>query len=112
MRTSPDFGRKTRRGYAEALVDIDEASEIIAQDAPRRANDWYRGVKRAISGLSEMPHRFSTCPEAPEIGADIRQFHYHSHRVIFRVIEAERVVQVLRVYHGSRRALDSRSLPE
>ena len=42
---------------------------------------------------------------------ELRQFHYHSHRAIFRIHENDRLTEVLRVYHGSRRPLDPGDLP-
>ena len=63
---------------------------------------WYRGLKKAILSLEEQPSR---CPETPE-NASLRHLMYgkkpHVYRVIFRVMEKNRRVEVLHIRHGAR----------
>ncbi len=63
---------------------------------------WYRGLKKAILGLEEQPNR---CPETPE-NAKLRHLLYghkpHIYRVIYRVAEKSKQVDVLHIRHGSR----------
>ena len=63
---------------------------------------WYRGLKRAILSLEEHPNR---CPETPE-NAKIRHLLYghkpHVYRVIHRVAERSKQVDVLHIRHGVR----------
>jgi toxin ParE1/3/4 len=64
---------------------------------------WYEGLKRAILSLEKSPHR---CPHTPE-DPNLRNLLYgrkpHVYRVIYRVIEREKRVEVLHVRHGARR---------
>ena len=74
----------------------------IHADSSAAALNWYRGLKKAILRLEEMPAR---CPLAFE-GAKLRNLLYgrkpHVYRVIFRIVEAEKRVEVLHIRHGAR----------
>jgi toxin ParE1/3/4 len=64
---------------------------------------WYRGLKRAIVSLEEHPNR---CPVARKRG-QLRHLLYghkpHVYRVIYRVREKQKQVEVLHIRHGARR---------
>lgn len=94
-----------------AFVDIDEETLYIAEQGnPIRAGKWREGLFDRIEELCDLPRRHPLAPESEELGQELRQFYYHSHRVIYRVLKSE--VEILRVYHGSRRALDDRSVSD
>jgi len=63
---------------------------------------WYVGLKEAILSLEKHPNR---CPETPET-PKLRQLLYghkpHVYRVIFRVTEKAKQVDVLHIRHGAR----------
>jgi len=63
---------------------------------------WYRSLKRAILSLEQSPNR---CPMTPE-SSELRQLLYghrpHIYRVIYRVLEKRKVVEVLHIRHGAR----------
>jgi toxin ParE1/3/4 len=64
---------------------------------------WYRGLKAAILSLEEAPLR---CPVTRE-NANLRHLLYgrkpHVYRVIYRVLEKRKQVDVLHIRHGARR---------
>jgi toxin ParE1/3/4 len=64
---------------------------------------WYRGLKEAILSLEEHPNR---CPVTRE-NANLRHLLYghkpHVYRVIFRVQEKRKQVDVVHIRHGARR---------
>jgi plasmid stabilization system protein ParE len=64
---------------------------------------WYQGLKAAVLSLEENPNR---CPATPE-NAKLRHLLYghkpHIYRVIYRVIEKRKEVNVLHIRHGARR---------
>jgi plasmid stabilization system protein ParE len=74
----------------------------------RRSSDaaaiWYRGLRDAIRTLRNGPNR---CPAAPE-DDDLRHLLYgkkpHVYRVIYRVLEHHKEVEVLHIRHGARQA--------
>jgi toxin ParE1/3/4 len=65
---------------------------------------WYVGLKKAILSLDEHPNR---CPVTPE-KKTLRHLLYgnkpHVYRVIYRVVEGQKRVDVLHIRHGARRA--------
>ena len=87
-----------------ALAERDFASlyrEINAEESVA-ALKWYRGLKEAVLSLEEQPNR---CPVTPE-KAQLRHLLYgnkpHVYRVIFRVVEKHKRVDVLHIRHGAR----------
>jgi len=74
------------------------------------ALEWYRGLKSAILSLEHHPNR---CPFTPE---NIRFRHLlygnkpHVYRVIYRVLEKEKRVEVLHIRHGARQNVTSSDL--
>lgn len=95
---------------ASAREDIVEATDHILLDSRDQAERWYRGVWKAIFSLSDAPEAFAMTPESEELGQELRAVHYHSHRIVFRVRREDRIVEVLRVYHGARRSLKGTDL--
>jgi toxin ParE1/3/4 len=75
--------------------------EIDAEESDA-ALKWYRGLKKAVLSLEELPNR---CPLTPE-KRQTRHLLYgnkpHVYRVIFRVVEKQKRVDVLHIRHGAR----------
>jgi plasmid stabilization system protein ParE len=90
-----------------ARTDIKEQFDFIVEKehGKSRAQAWYRDVMSVIKSLRELPARFPRIPESDDIGADVREAFVHSHRIIFEIDPANKIVYVARVYHGSRRPL-------
>jgi toxin ParE1/3/4 len=95
-----------------ALAERDFASlyrEIYAEEFDA-ALKWYRGLKEAVLSLEEQPNR---CPVTPE-KAQLRHLLYgnkpHVYRVIFRVVEKHKRVDVLHIRHGARDKLKAREV--
>lgn len=63
---------------------------------------WYLGLNEAILSLEEYPNR---CPATPE-NAQLRHLLYghkpHIYRVIYRVTDNRKQVDVLHIRHGAR----------
>ena len=76
--------------------------EINAEDS-EAALKWYRGLKEAVLSLEQHPNR---CPMTRE-NDELRQLLYghkpHIYRVIYRVLERQKHVEVLPIRHGARR---------
>jgi plasmid stabilization system protein ParE len=91
---------RAQRDLAQLYADIDAEHSDTALK-------WYRGLKKAIFSLEEAPNR---CPPAPE-KKDLRHLLHRSksqiYRVIFRVIEKDKRVDVLHIRHGARRPTKS-----
>jgi len=86
------------------LFDHTHASDSAA------AFRWYRSLEQEILSLEETPNR---CPLAPE-SRKLRNLLYgrkpHIYRVIYRVIEEKKQVDVLHIRHGARRRFRPRDL--
>ena len=90
---------------ARAERDLALLFDSINGGDSKAASEWYVGLKEAILSLEEQPNR---CPIAPE-NARFRHLLYghkpHIYRVIYRVTEKPKQVDVLHVRHGARRRL-------
>ena len=66
------------------------------------ALQWYRGLKQAILTLDEYPNR---CPMTPESNRLRHLLYGHKpdiYRVIYRVLEKQKHVEILHIRHGAR----------
>jgi len=70
---------------------------------------WYRGLRDAIRALRVSPRR----PATPE-DRDLRHLLYgnkpHVYRVIYRILEQQKQVDVLHIRHGARQEFDADEL--
>ena len=84
------------------MVGIFLAKDVEHSDAAR---NWYFGLQDAIFTLEEQPTR---CPETPE-NNKLRQLLYgskpHVYRIIYRILEKQKIVEVLHIRHGARKRL-------
>jgi plasmid stabilization system protein ParE len=82
------------------LADLFEKINAEHSDAALR---WHRGLKEAILSFEEHPNR---CPVTRKNGK-LRHLLYghkpHIYRVIYRVLERQKPVEVLHIRHGARR---------
>ncbi len=74
------------------------------------ADKWFFGIQAAISTLIENPDRLPLAPESRAFPFDVFELHYVSgrrktHRVLFRIGEADSLVQVIGVRHSAQRDL-------
>ena len=96
-----------------ALSDAEEYVRFIRETnlEPAAADRWYRGLSAAIFTLEKLPERCPIIPEQTEFSLEIRHLIYFSHRIIFHVNTADKLVTVYRIYHGSRPRLVLENLP-
>jgi plasmid stabilization system protein ParE len=84
-------------------------TEIDAENS-KTAWKWYRGLRKAILSLEELPNR---CPVTPE-DSQLRHLLYgrkpHLYRVIYRILEPEKCVDVLHIRHGAMRRFKKSAL--
>lgn len=95
---------------ARAERDFALLHETLGVGASGAARRWYGGFKEAILSLEELPLR---CPIVRKKGR-IRQLLYghkpHVYLVLYRVVEKEKLVQVLHIRHGARPRFKSSDL--
>lgn len=79
-------------------------NEINAEQSNHAAK-WYAGMKKAVLSLERLPHR---CPATPE-RADLRHLLYgrkpNVYRIVYRIVETRKRVEVLHNRHGARRPI-------
>ena len=76
--------------------------EINAPDSAA-ARHWYRGLKQAILSLAERPNRCAGTPENRRLRHLLYGEKPHVYRIIYRVDNRRRRVDVLHIRHGARR---------
>jgi toxin ParE1/3/4 len=90
---------------ARAERDFASLYEEIDAGHSHAALEWYRGLKEAILSLGDYPKR---CPPTPE-DARLRHVLYRNrpdvYRVIYRIQERRRRVDVLHIRHGARQRM-------
>ena len=95
---------------ARAERDFASLYEEINADYADAALEWYTGLKEAVLGLEKFPLR---CPVTREKDR-LRHLLYgrkpHVYRVIYRVLEKQKQVEVLHIRHGARQKLKSSDL--
>jgi toxin ParE1/3/4 len=74
------------------------------------ALEWYQQLKKAILSLRQEPNR---CPNAPEKDRLRHLLYGHKpniYRVIYRILEKRKCVEVLHIRHGARQELKASDL--
>jgi toxin ParE1/3/4 len=97
----------TRRAERDLALLV----RTIRAEHSANALAWYAGLKEAILSLQELPDR---CPPTPE-HSNLRHLLYgskpHVHRVIYRVVERRRTVEVIHIRHGAQQPLKRVDIP-
>jgi toxin ParE1/3/4 len=78
---------------------------IHAQDSDS-ARKWYRALVNAVLSLEELPNRCPSAPENPKLRNLLYGRKPHVYRVIYRVLEKEKRVEVLHIRHRARRPMN------
>jgi plasmid stabilization system protein ParE len=90
---------------SRAERDLAYLYERINAESSVAALKWYRGLKIAILSLERHPNRGRVTRRKDKL----RQLLYgnkpHIYRVIFRVLERQREVEVIHIRHSARRKL-------
>lgn len=79
-----------------AIAELREAFAYTQSSSPQNAVAWLKGIWKAIDSLETMPERRPFARERPQLGADIRQFVYHSHRILYTVEKKTVVIHHIR----------------
>ena len=81
--------------------DLNRLYDWIGAASSDTARAWYWGLRDAIRSLHETPNR---CPVTPE-DKSLRHLLYghkpHVYRVIYRILEKQKQVEVLHIRHGA-----------
>jgi plasmid stabilization system protein ParE len=88
----------------EAETGIVDAFLYILERSPLYAEKWLRALYKKIDSLEQMPERCPLARENDYFEDTLRHLVFKSYRIIFRVEEAKRVVQILYLRHAKQQA--------
>jgi plasmid stabilization system protein ParE len=90
-----DISARAERDLAQIYHFIDAADS-------QAAREWYRGLRSAILSLEELPNRWPLTHESPKLRHILYGNRPHIYRVLYRVLERQKKVEVLHIRHGAR----------
>jgi toxin ParE1/3/4 len=88
------------RWSREAADDLEEACAFIARDSEQYARLFAREVMRVLKDMAKERLPGSIVPEYER--EEIRERLLHDYRIIVRVRSKQRVLEVVRIFHGAR----------
>ena len=94
---------RAERDLVSLYIQINAASS-------GRAQEWYRGLRSEILGISEMPYRHPVTPETRRLRHMLYGHKPNVYRVIFQVRKKQRRIEVLHIRHGARRKFTASDL--
>jgi toxin ParE1/3/4 len=86
-----------------AQRDLAQLFEDINARNSEAALNWYGGLKEEILMLKEQPNRCPVTPESDKLRHLLYGNKPHVYRVIYRVLEKDKRVEVLHIRHGARK---------
>ncbi len=87
---------------ARAERDLAQLYEDISAASSASANRWYVGLKTSILSREELPKRCAVTPENRKFKHLLYGNKPHVYRVIYRVLEKQRRVDILHIRYGAR----------
>jgi plasmid stabilization system protein ParE len=87
---------------ARAKRDLNSVFEEIHARDSEAALKWYREFYAAILTLEKLPYRCPATHENPQFRHLLYGHKPHIYRVIYRVLEKQKLIEVLHVRHGAR----------
>jgi toxin ParE1/3/4 len=88
---------------ARAARDLAQLYDDINAPNSETARRWYMGLKHSILSLEALPKRCAATPENRKFRHLLYGDKPHIYRVIYRVLERRKQVQILHIRHGARR---------
>jgi toxin ParE1/3/4 len=88
---------------SRAARDLAELYDDINAFDSAAARRWYAGLKPSILGLEAHPNRCPATPESHKLRHLLYRNKAYIYRVIYRILERPRRVEILHIRHGARR---------
>jgi toxin ParE1/3/4 len=83
-----------------AIQDLQEIIRYISIDNPTRAESFGRELIGKTRRLASFPEMGRVVPEVND--PSIREIIYHTYRIVYRVRQPERRIEVSRFWHAAR----------
>lgn len=93
-----------------AQRDLKAIYDWIGASSPGAARKWYLGLKEATRSLRNIPRRDPVTPEDKNLRHLLYGRSPHIYRVIYRIVEKEKTVEVLHIRHGARAGFSDEDL--
>ncbi len=90
--------------------DLTHLFQQMNAEHSEAALEWYRGLKEAVLSLQEHPNRCPVTRKKSELRHLLYGSRIHVYRVIFRVLEKQKQIELLHIRHGARRKLKESDL--
>ena len=90
---------------ARAERDLAHLYDKINAASSGTALKWYKGLRNAILSLEEAPNRCLATREKRRLRHLLYGHKPNVYRIIHRVLERQKRVEVLHLHHGARRSL-------
>jgi toxin ParE1/3/4 len=88
---------------SRAERDLADLYGEINADQSDAALEWYRALKDSILSLEEQPNRCPLIRKRNKLRHLLYGHKPHVYRVIYRVLEKRKEVEMLHIRHGARR---------
>jgi plasmid stabilization system protein ParE len=88
---------------SRAERDLADLYGEINADQSDAALEWYRALKDSILSLEEQPNRCPLIRKRNKLRHLLYGHKAHVYRVIYRVLEKRKEVEVLHIRHGAQR---------
>jgi len=95
---------------SRAERDLAHLYGVINAEHSEAALKWYQGLKEAILSLEVQPNRCPVTRRRDKLRHLLYGHNPHTYRVIYRVLENQKQVDVLHIRHGARRKLKTSDL--
>lgn len=93
---------------SNAEAELEELFLWVVARAPQQGAQWFNGLERAVLSLDQYLKRCPVAPESIDPEQPIRVLSYgrkpHVFRIFFTVDDAAKVVRVLHLGRGARKA--------
>jgi plasmid stabilization system protein ParE len=86
---------------SRAARDLAQLYEDINARGSEASIRWYTGLKQSILSLEELPRRCAPTPENRKFWHLLYGGKPHVYRVIYRVLEKKKQVEILHVRHAA-----------
>jgi plasmid stabilization system protein ParE len=90
--------------------DFANLYKAIHAEESDAALNWYRTLKEAVLSLAELPYRCPVTPEKDQLRHLLYGRRPDVYRVIYRIMERQKRVEVLHIRHGARRRFTASDL--
>ena len=91
-----------------AEAELEELYLWVVARAPQQGAKWFNGLERAVLSLDQHPKRCPVAPESIDPNQPVRVLSYgrkpHVYRVFFTVDDTARLVRVVHIRRGARKA--------